>query len=229
MIRVDAGWHPVLAEVSLMLLDFDGPVVRLLPGPDHLHLAHDMVRWCADRTGISPEVAAVDHVAVLRHIHQHHPELAAEAESMATISEMAAAESRKAYPDAVATMNAWLANGGRLAVVSNNAEQAVRLVLDRADLPASDSGSYSVHARRSDAISQLKPKPDLLLQAMELHGVPAARSIMIGDTVGDVDAGQAAGVPTIGMAETHDRADQLKGAGAVAVVTRLVDLRNEPR
>lgn len=205
-----------------MLLDFDGPVVRLLPDPQHLHLAEDMVRWYADRTGQLPAIEAVDHVAVLRHIHQHHPDLAVEAESLATVSELAAAASAEAYPQAIATMRTWLDDGRRLAVVSNNAEESVRMVLDRAGLL--DSG-YTVHARRPDAISELKPQPNLLLQAMTVHGVPADRTIMVGDTVGDVRAGQAAGVPTIGVTETPERAANLQGAGAVFVVTRLEKLR----
>jgi D-glycero-D-manno-heptose 1,7-bisphosphate phosphatase len=39
-----------------------------------------------------------------------------------------------------------------------------------------------------------KPKPGLLLQAAEAHDLDLSRSILIGDTLGDVMAGQAAGV-----------------------------------
>jgi HAD superfamily hydrolase (TIGR01662 family) len=208
--------------VSLILLDFDGPVVRLLPDPEHLQLAERLVRWWADRTGEIFEAAAIDHVAVLRRIHQSHPDVAAEAESMATTQELAAAASREAYPDAIGAMRRWLADGGRLAIVSNNAEQAVRRVLARTGLPAE---AYTVHARQPEGIGHLKPGPNLLLQAMNRHGASASRTVMIGDTVGDVLAGQAAGVRTIGVAESAGRAEDLRRAGAVAVITRLTDLQ----
>jgi D-glycero-D-manno-heptose 1,7-bisphosphate phosphatase len=39
-----------------------------------------------------------------------------------------------------------------------------------------------------------KPKPGMLLQALQEHGLDASRSVMVGDRVSDMLAGQAAGV-----------------------------------
>lgn len=221
-------WHPALTGVALILLDFDGPIVRLLPDPEHLDLADDLVRWGSERTGEPPAGPAHDHVQVLRRLHQEHPELATEAEARATRVEKTAADRRSAYPDAIATMRRWLHAGGRLAIVSNNADEAVRQVLLREDFGVPPGDAYTVHARRADGIGRLKPRPDLLLEAMARHGVPVDRAVMIGDTAGDVRAGTAAGVPTIGVAESADRADELRAVGAVAVVSRLADLVQVP-
>lgn len=216
-------WHPAVAGATLLLVDFDGPLVRLLPDPEHVHLAERLAGWYADRTGQVPSVAAVDHVHVLRHIHAEHPRLAAQAEAWTTERELIAAATRTAYADAVRTLRGWLAAGGRVAIVSNNSEDAVRRVLARAGL-ADDPASFTVHARRPDNLGRLKPAPDLLREAMTTHRVEASAAVMIGDTTGDVQAGQAAGVPVVGVAESAQRADELRRDGAVGVVARLADL-----
>lgn len=216
-------WHPALAGVTLLLVDFDGPLVRLLPDPEHLVLTGRLVQWYADRAGKDVDVPTVDHVQVLRQIHTDHPDLAIEAEALATDHELAAAATREAYSDAIDVLREWLAGGGRVAVVSNNSELAVRRVLTRSGF-GGDS-AYTLHARRPDNLHALKPHPDLLHQAMAAHATPPANAIMIGDTTSDVRAGTAAGVRTIGIAENATRGGELHDAGAVAVLGRLSDLQ----
>ncbi|MGC7095455.1 HAD-IA family hydrolase [Amycolatopsis lurida] len=49
----------------------------------------------------------------------------------------------------------------------------------------------------SDEIARPKPAPDIVRHAMDVLGVPAERSMMIGDAVTDIQSGQAAGVTAI--------------------------------
>ncbi|WP_307795964.1 HAD-IA family hydrolase [Amycolatopsis sp. 195334CR] len=49
----------------------------------------------------------------------------------------------------------------------------------------------------SDEIARPKPAPDIVRHAMDVLGVPADRSMMIGDAVTDIQSGQAAGVTAI--------------------------------
>ncbi|MDO5498305.1 MAG: HAD hydrolase-like protein [Propionibacteriaceae bacterium] len=206
--------------MSLLLVDFDGPLVRLLPDPEHVELARRLAHWCAERTEDPLPGPAVDHVQVLREIHVRHPALATDADELATAAELVAAQTRPAYPHAIDTLHAWLDGGGRVAVVSNNAEEAVRRVVRGAGL----RDEVTIHARRADRLGALKPRPDVLRWAMAAHRTPPAGAVMIGDTTGDVRAGTAAGVPTIGIAESPERAAELRGSGAVATVGRLADL-----
>lgn len=214
------SWHPALAGVSLLLVDFDGPLIRLLPDPNHLRLTERLARWYADRGGESP--ATTDHVQLLRHIHAEHPGLTVEAEQLVTDAELAAAAAHSAYADAIGFLNDWQTAGGQVAIVSNNAEEAVRRVLTRASLAA--DGTWTIHARRPGGIARLKPAPDLLIEAMAGHAASPGSTVMIGDTPSDVRAGSAAGVRTIGVTDNPDQARALHAAGATTVVTRLVVL-----
>ena len=214
------AWHPALAGVSLLLVDFDGPLVRLLPDPEHLRLTGRLAQWYADRGGEPP--STTDHVQLLRHIHAQHPGLADEAEQLVTDAELAAAAAHSAYPHAVGFLREWQADGGRVAIVSNNAEEAVRRVLTRTSLAT--NGGWTVHARRAGGIARLKPAPDLLVEAMAAHAASSDVTVMIGDTPSDVRAGSAAGVRTIGATDDAQQAAGLRAAGAAITIRHLIDL-----
>jgi D-glycero-D-manno-heptose 1,7-bisphosphate phosphatase len=53
-----------------------------------------------------------------------------------------------------------------------------------------------------DGCSCRKPKPGLLLQAAEAINLDLRRSILIGDTIGDLQAGAAGGVGTLALVRT---------------------------
>ncbi len=53
-----------------------------------------------------------------------------------------------------------------------------------------------------------KPLPGLLLQAAEALGLDLSRSILIGDALSDIQAGQAAGIPQIALVCTGRGTDQ---------------------
>jgi HAD superfamily hydrolase (TIGR01509 family) len=72
-----------------------------------------------------------------------------------------------------------------------------------------------------------KPAPDVYLAAAAALNVPAARCLVIEDTVTGVTAGVAAGATVIGYSPAgpgHSSAVALRGAGAVEVLTQLADL-----
>ncbi len=50
-----------------------------------------------------------------------------------------------------------------------------------------------------------KPKPGLLLDAAERHGVDLAASVMVGDTWKDIDAARAAGCTAVLLARDYNR------------------------
>ncbi len=71
-------------------------------------------------------------------------------------------------------------------------------------------------ATTSDDVDAAKPRPDLLETAVRDHGLDPARTVAVGDTVWDVKAARAAGLPCVAMlCGGIDRA-ALEGAGAVA-------------
>lgn len=82
-------------------------------------------------------------------------------------------------------------------------------------LPTAEVAAYRLDC------SCRKPRPGLLLQAMAEHGLDPARSLLVGDRVSDVQAGQAAGVarcvqigPDQALRSLAQAVDQLLGSPA---------------
>ena len=64
-----------------------------------------------------------------------------------------------------------------------------------------------------------KPHPAIVHEAMALTGVEAASTLVIGDTVYDIEMAKAAGVAAVGVTWGHHAAEDLSRAGA----DRLID------
>jgi phosphoglycolate phosphatase-like HAD superfamily hydrolase len=102
-----------------------------------------------------------------------------------------------------------------VAVVSNNADAAVREFFGvHGWMPR--VGSFA--CRTLENVRQMKPDPYLLLAACTALGIRPARSVFVGDSVSDVTAGHACDMPVIGIAKNAQRAVDLIDAGAHAVV-----------
>jgi phosphoglycolate phosphatase-like HAD superfamily hydrolase len=82
-----------------------------------------------------------------------------------------------------------------------------------------------VHAVVSSGdVEQAKPAPDIVLAALDAAGVAPERAVMVGDTVYDVRAAAAAGVPCIGVLAGGIGEKELRDAGAVAVYGNIAEL-----
>lgn len=69
-----------------------------------------------------------------------------------------------------------------------------------------------------------KPHPAMVLAAMNDLGVAPARTVFVGDTIYDIEAGLAAKVFTIGVTWGYHSADDLRAAGAHRVVSDFAAL-----
>ena len=79
----------------------------------------------------------------------------------------------------------------------------------------------------SDDVEATKPAPDLLQVALQKLGEPLdAPSVMIGDSVYDVEAAANAGMPAVVVRSGGVGDDELRDAGAVAIVDTPGDLRD---
>ncbi|MEU6405026.1 HAD family hydrolase [Streptomyces sp. NPDC046985] len=66
----------------------------------------------------------------------------------------------------------------------------------------------------ADDVSEGKPAPEPVEQALELAGVPAERAVFVGDTVWDMQAGCRAGVRCVGLLCGGIPREDLEKAGA---------------
>nr|WP_246322223.1 HAD-IA family hydrolase [Nocardioides panzhihuensis] len=192
-----------------------------MPTPVNARAA-DAAREVIGQLDLPPAIATTtDHLAVLRHVLEHHPEQVAEVEEACTRAEVAAA--RTCAPSVHATNLFELISRRRMpaAVVSNNSDQAVIAFLER--------HGWTRHVavlscRRPDDVGRLKPDPFLVQQALRSLRVDPGEALFLGDTTSDVRAGAAAGVGVLAFAKDEHLRSELTRAGAAAV-TSLGDPR----
>ncbi|HSL57405.1 MAG TPA: HAD family hydrolase [Acidimicrobiales bacterium] len=115
----------------------------------------------------------------------------------------------------------WLADQG-LAVVlatSGRAEDTDHL---RGLLDVEDALAAVVSASETD---EAKPDPDIFRLGLEKVGVPPEQAVAVGDTVWDVRAATATGVPCIAVLTGGIGASELADAGAALVCDDPDDVR----
>src|SRR5215218_1584814 len=77
-------------------------------------------------------------------------------------------------------------------------------------------------------VESTKPDPDLVLAALEKAG-DGNSAVMVGDSVWDVKAAKAAGVPTLAVLTGGFSEAELRDAGATQVVESIADLKIDPQ
>lgn len=70
-----------------------------------------------------------------------------------------------------------------------------------------------------------KPHPSMIHQALADSGAELSGAVMIGDTIYDIQMGQAAGCKTIGVGWGYHPLEELRAAGADVVVETMAELR----
>jgi HAD superfamily hydrolase (TIGR01509 family) len=101
----------------------------------------------------------------------------------------------------------------RLVLASSGRESHVEACLDKLD------ARNLVDAWTTSAdVESSKPAPDLLQAALtRLDAAPDAPSVMIGDSVADIEAAKRAGMPAVAVRSGGFGDDELRTAGAVAI------------
>jgi HAD superfamily hydrolase (TIGR01549 family) len=79
-------------------------------------------------------------------------------------------------------------------------------------------------ATTSSEVDEAKPAPDLLSVAMEQHGLTRERTVVVGDTVWDVESAKKAGLPCIALTCGGISRAELLDAGAAEVFEDPADL-----
>jgi HAD superfamily hydrolase (TIGR01509 family) len=110
--------------------------------------------------------------------------------------------------------------GHRLVLASSGQQHHVDVFLDKLDArDLADAWTTSADVESS------KPAPDLLQVALKKLGVPLdAPSVVVGDSVWDIEAAKKAGMPAIAVRSGGFGNDELKEAGAVAIYDTPDDL-----
>lgn len=148
-------------------------------------------------------------------------------DSYEALFEEYAAAAQEAYrahvaplPDAVPTLR-WAGDAGyHRALVTSTPRWLAGPIVERLGWDAHFDAIVC-----GDDVSEAKPSPDVYRRATELLGVEPQACIAIEDAPAGVRSALAAGVPAVGVNAPHRHAE-LRAAGAVALLTRLTELRD---
>lgn len=210
----------VLRPVRHVLLDFDGPVCSVFAGLPASEVAQ---RLRADLLANGEQVPSdgateSDPLALLRLVADERPDLVPATDRTLALLEEEAVLQGRPNPGGESVLRACAETGRSVWVVSNNAGDAIRAYLAARGLGAFVAG---VFGRVPGDPTSMKPNPRLLLNAMDAGHAKPSECIFIGDAARDVQAGDAAGVATIGYANKPGKDATLTAAGAVVVVDSM--------
>ncbi|MGX2996362.1 HAD family hydrolase [Streptomyces sp. JNUCC 64] len=218
----------VLRPARHVLLDFDGPVCSVfagLPAPEVARLLHGALAKEAE--DLPAEWGTESDPFVLLHsVADERSALTSLADGYLGQLEEEAVRVARPTPGAEELLQACRETGRAVWIVSNNAGAAITEYLSTHRLDRLVAG---VFGRVPGAPSLMKPNPRLLHDAIRAAGATAAECVFIGDAARDVEAGTAAGMPTIGYANKPHKPAKLAAAGAVVVTESMTALAHAVR
>ncbi|MBP1751744.1 MAG: superfamily hydrolase [Geobacteraceae bacterium] len=124
-----------------------------------------------------------------------------------TYNEAHIVEKTRLYPGVREALALLRDRGFRLAVISNKNE-----VLCRKVIHALGVDGYFEAVVGADTTPFRKPSPEPVLRLLHDFGVAPAQAAIIGDSINDVAAGQAAGVVTVGCTYGYGSLSELETA-----------------
>ncbi|KOU73882.1 hypothetical protein ADK61_21715 [Streptomyces sp. XY66] len=215
-----------LGTSKVVLFDFDGPicdVFRGLPAPDVASELADLLTTLAPVLAI-PARATDDPMEVHRLSQSAGSTVLAAVEAALTAAEIRAVKAAGApIEGSVQALHAARDTNRRVAIVSNNSAECVREYLTLHEL----LGIVDQIIGRPDLRPDLmKPSPHSLLTAASACGVAPDLTVLIGDSLTDVEAAHAAGARSIGYANKPHKVAALDNAGADAVVLGMHEIAN---
>lgn len=214
---MSAPVYEAMRGAQALLLDFDGPVCRVFAGHPNVAVATELRRYL-ESVGIElPEQFAAnrDPLKLLQWVGQTHPERLGPVEDRLIEGETRATGSAAPTVGAAAVIHGAYRAGWPVAIVSNNAAIAIRRYLQIHEL--SDCVT-AVIGRPYGNPERMKPRPDVVQDAIESVGVPAESCVLVGDSPTDMTAAIAAGVVPIGYIKSPERQSGLENAGAVVLI-----------
>jgi HAD superfamily hydrolase (TIGR01509 family) len=213
----------VLNRSRYLLFDFDGPICGIFSGLPAPKVAAHLRELIIDRgIELSAGVAgSQDPFDILRFAATISPELTREVHEELRAMELRAVGVAQATPHTREVIEAAHQAGRSIAAVSNNSREAVTHYLTTAGL----APLFTTIIGRADPDPDLlKPHPHLISQAIEELGAVPAESVLIGDSLSDIEGARSAGVLSVGYANKPGKLERFTTAGADAVITSMGEL-----
>lgn len=120
------------------------------------------------------------------------------------------------YPGVIDGLKSMKAQGLKLAVVTNKAEAFTLPLLTQTGLIGFFDAVVS-----GDTCTRKKPHPEPLLYACEKLGYPPENSVFIGDSINDVQAAQAAGMPVLILPYGYNEGNSVQTLKVDAIIDSM--------
>lgn len=147
-----------------------------------------------------------------------HVELEARYKSAFAELRLAGEVTEAPFDGALSALDALERSGWLLGIATGKSARGLTATLERFDL-----AERFVTLQTADT-NPGKPAPGMLHRAMDEAGVGAQATVMIGDTVYDMEMARNAGVAALGVKWGYHEGDELMDAGAVHVVPTFAKL-----
>jgi len=206
-------------EADAILLDFDGPICSVFAAYPASRAVEHMLTALEDAHCVVEQAwrGRQDPHALLREIDAIDHRLVDIVEGALTTAEVAAVESAHPTPGIHEVTEAI---GSRpWAIVSNNSEACIRRYLT---LGGSLLTPDCILARPAGRPDRLKPSPWLVTQAQKQLG--KVQALLIGDSIGDIEAAHAAGVLAVGFANKPGKFQAFQPFHPDAVIAHPAEL-----
>jgi len=213
----------LVAQARAILLDFDGPICSVFSGYPPVRAVSACLR-ALESAGFDNRTEWLnieDPHQLLIEVATQIPKAIDVVESALTRAEVQAVDSAQITVGVTDLIDQVTARGQHWAVVSNNSAESIGRFCAREDFARTPS---LIVGRAKGEPHLMKPSPFALRQALEILGTPAGDAVFVGDSVSDMQAGGAAGVPTVGYANKPAKPELLTTALADLIITSMDDL-----
>ena len=212
-----------LSVYQAIVFDFDGTLVPCL---DLRAMKRQLLDFTVSETGIARDViASMMMVEFIEHT-QHWLEQQGKrsdyfkrAHQLVKDIELEAAQHTQLFPGTEALLSRLQSKGLRLGIVTRNCKQALHAMYPRIEQVCG-----SIIAREQARF--LKPDPRHLQQCLDDLNVPAAKSLMVGDGIIDVQIAKDLGVASLAVTSGHNSLRELERAEPDWLFAHVNDLEN---
>jgi len=115
------------------------------------------------------------------------------------------------YPGVREMLENLAARGIRMAIVSNKGAALSSLILETLEIDA-----FFQIICGGDTFPEMKPSPLPLMRVIDDLAIAGSETLMVGDSINDIQAGKRAGISTIGCTWGYGGPDELKDADHLA-------------
>lgn len=220
----------LLDDVEHVMLDFDGPVCSVFAGDPAPGVAERIRAFARQHIELPGNLRQTsDPLDFLRLATDDTTAFGRQLGNVVRDAEVTAVHTASATPGALNVFTAAKRTERTLSIVSNNAREAVEAYLRDRDLA---KHFETVAARPGPDADLMKPNPYLLAEALLAYAARSSRdddsarraSVFVGDSMTDIQAAKAAGVPCIAYANKPGKRHQFEQSDATAVIDDMHEL-----